>query len=240
MEGSVQFFWHFVVNEQRIDKVQALCIAAAAILIAIVPASPWTPAPIYVPPREPSSAVSGVAATPLVELTNADRQANQLPPLAINASLQTVAQMKADDMAGKGYFAHVSPDGHSPWYWFQKVGYDYTFAGENLAVDFTDSIDVEKAWMNSTMHRGNILNSHFTEIGIATASGIYQGRVTTFVVEEFASPAIEPTALPPAPAPAKSSDSANRGAAPREISDEAQSAAAPLAPKIDFLSAWRL
>ncbi len=45
--------------------------------------------------------------------------------------------------------------------------------------------------MNSPKHRENILNGNFTEIGIATAQGVYQGRPTVFVVELFGTPALE-------------------------------------------------
>jgi hypothetical protein len=92
-------------------------------------------------------------------------------------------------MAQKGYFAHTSPEGRSPWYWFKQGGYVFNFAGENLAVDFSDSADVERAWMNSPTHRSNILNNKFTEIGVATAVGTLDGRQTTFVVQEFGTPA---------------------------------------------------
>ena len=47
------------------------------------------------------------------------------------------AQAKADDMATKGYFAHTSPDGKNSWYWFKQAGYTFTYAGENLALDFS-------------------------------------------------------------------------------------------------------
>lgn len=125
----------------------------------------------------------------LVDYTNNDRLAMNYPNLTINSTLQQAAQMKANDMANKGYFAHKSPEGQSPWYWFQKAGYDFVYAGENLAVNFTDSVDVNTAWMNSPGHKANILNAHFTEIGIATAEGVYQGRPTTFVVQLFGTPA---------------------------------------------------
>ena len=57
-----------------------------------------------------------------------------------------------------------------------------------MAVDFSDSADVERAWMNSATHRENLLDPHFTEIGIALAQGTYQGRATTFVVQMFGAP----------------------------------------------------
>jgi hypothetical protein len=94
-------------------------------------------------------------------------------------------------MVQKSYFAHNSPEGLTPWHWFKEAGYDFTYAGENLAVNFGDSIDVNRAWMNSPLHRANILNGHFTEIGIATAEGIYEGRPTIFVVQLFGKPAVK-------------------------------------------------
>lgn len=125
----------------------------------------------------------------LVDYTNQNRLASHYPGLTINPVLQKAAQMKADDMVAKGYFAHRSPDGRSPWYWFEQAGYDFVYAGENLAVNFNESADVNNAWMNSPSHKANILNSHFTEIGIATAEGMYQGKQTTFVVQMFGTPA---------------------------------------------------
>lgn len=134
--------------------------------------------------------LSSVLPPVLVDLANADRTTNAEASLTVNPLLVEVAQEKANDMASKGYFAHDTPDGKSPWYWFSKVGYSYSSAGENLAINFTDSGDVNTAWMNSPEHRANILNGKFTEIGVATAQGMYQGRPTVFVVQEFGKPYI--------------------------------------------------
>jgi hypothetical protein len=124
----------------------------------------------------------------LVGLANSDRQKNNIGGLEINPLLQKAAQLKAQDMASKGYFAHVSPDGTKPWAWLDKAGYAYLAAGENLAVNFSDSLDVENAWMNSPSHRANILNNNFTQIGIASASGTYRGQPAMFVVQFFGRP----------------------------------------------------
>ena len=124
----------------------------------------------------------------LVDLANGDRASNSLSALAVNPVLVAAAQAKANDMAAKGYFAHVSPEGLDPWHWFKEAGYSFTHAGENLAVDFSDSSDVEKAWMNSPSHRENILDAKYTEIGIASAVGMYEGHETIFVVQEFGTP----------------------------------------------------
>ncbi len=136
-----------------------------------------------------SPQVAAVVSSMLVDLANGDRVSNNLDMVRINPVLVAVAQAKANDMAAKGYFAHTSPEGLDPWHWFEQQEYAYDYAGENLAVDFTDSMDVERAWMNSPTHRENLLNGKFTEIGIATAQGVYQGRATTFVVQVFGKPA---------------------------------------------------
>ena len=121
----------------------------------------------------------------LVQFANASREDENVAGLTVNPLLQQSATLKALDMAKKGYFSHVSPDGTTPWSWFGQVGYQYTNAGENLAVNFIDSRDVHTAWMESPGHRANILNEVYTEIGIATATGVYQGREAVFVVQHF-------------------------------------------------------
>ena len=141
-----------------------------------------------------STSLAAVISLALVDLTNTDRTTNDIGGLTVSPILTAAAQAKADDMAAKGYFAHVSPDGKDSWYWFKQSKYPFTYAGENLAVDFSDSLDVERAWMNSPAHRANILNGHFTEIGIAVAHGVYQDHPTTFAVQMFGTPA--PTETP--------------------------------------------
>jgi hypothetical protein len=135
-----------------------------------------------------SAQVAAVVASALVDLANNDRAQNNVSTLTVNPELQAAAQAKANDMAANGYFAHVSPAGLNPWYWFTQAGYNFTYGGENLAVYFSDSNTVNTAWMNSPEHRANILNQHFTEIGVATAEGMYQGHKTSFVVQEFGTP----------------------------------------------------
>lgn len=140
--------------------------------------------------------LAAVVTSTLVDLTNEDRVEENLPALTVNPTLVAAAKMKAEDMVEKGYFAHTSPEGVEPWHWFSEAGYDFSYAGENLAVNFSDSTNVERAWMDSPDHRANILNGRFTEIGIATAVGTYKGKETTFVVQMFGTP--RPVAATPA------------------------------------------
>lgn len=139
--------------------------------------------------------IASVLPAVLVDLANADRTAFALRSLSINPALEKAARLKAEDMAAKSYFAHYSPLGVSPWHWFGEAGYTFVYAGENLAIQFDDSAAVNIAWMNSPTHRANILSTHFTEIGIAAARGIYQGQETLFVVQMFGSPAQKAASL---------------------------------------------
>lgn len=132
--------------------------------------------------------VATVLVGALSNLTNSERAEQNLSVLAENVLLDQSAQLKANDMAEKGYFAHNSPDGKRPWYWFEQVGYKYSYAGENLAVDFNESEDVVSAWMNSPTHRANIMKGAYTEVGTAIATGTYKGKEAVFVVQHYASP----------------------------------------------------
>lgn len=170
---------------------------------------------------------AAVVTAVLVDLVNTDRQVNHIGGLQINPTLTAIAQAKANDMAEKGYFAHTSPEGRDPWYWFKQGGYLFAYAGENLAVDFSDSADVEQAWMNSPTHRANLLNTHFTQIGIATAVGDFNGHRTTFVVQEFGTPAHTTTAAAVATAPV----AVTTPTAPTDIAIATTKPAAKPAPK---------
>lgn len=134
--------------------------------------------------------VSTILPAVVTEATNAARADEGRAPLVRDSLLDEAAQLKADDMAAKGYFAHWSPEGVSPWHWFNQAGYTYKHAGENLAVHFTDSGEVVDAWLDSPTHRENIMDAKFTEIGIGTAKGRYEGYDTVFVVQMFGAPAV--------------------------------------------------
>ncbi len=125
----------------------------------------------------------------LVAMANGERAERNLPRLEHDEKLQEAAELKARHMAENGYFSHTGPDGTDPWHWLEKAEYDYQYAGENLAVNFVDSKDVMRAWMESPEHRENVLNRHYTEIGIGTATGEYDGRETVFIVQYFGHPA---------------------------------------------------
>ena len=48
------------------------------------------------------------------ELINAERMKEKLKPLKIDAKLSEIARRHSEDMARRGFFDHVNPDGHGP------------------------------------------------------------------------------------------------------------------------------
>ncbi|MFZ2500971.1 MAG: CAP domain-containing protein, partial [Minisyncoccia bacterium] len=139
----------------------------------------------------PSACFAEVSSSAIFTLTNADRISAGVAPLSENTLLDQAAQMKAEDMLAKGYFAHLSPEGYPFTHWIDMVGYHYRNFGENLSMSSSmTNEDVNNGWMSSVGHRANILNTEFTEIGVGVATGEYQGQQMTFVAQEFGAPKI--------------------------------------------------
>lgn len=121
----------------------------------------------------------------IISLTNNERTNLELTGLQENAKLNQAAMLKAQDMFSNQYFAHTSPTGTNSWYWFDKVNYNYQYAGENLAIGFTDSYDAVSAWMASPTHKANIVNENYNEIGVAVLGGTFEDHYTYIIVQEF-------------------------------------------------------
>lgn len=124
----------------------------------------------------------------LINEANTDRTQSGLTVLNISDKLTVAAQAKAKDMFNHGYFAHISPQGKTPWDFMTEVSYNYAYAGENLAIGYTNNQELNSAWMNSPTHRENILDKNFSEIGMAVVNGNYEGSQTTIVVQMFGAP----------------------------------------------------
>ena len=102
------------------------------------------------------------------------RVQNGLNPLIADWELSRVARFKSQDMKDKGYFSHTSPTYGSPFDMIRSFGISYRSAGENIAKGQNTPKAVVTAWMNSSGHRANILNSSYTKIGVGyVSSGNY-------------------------------------------------------------------
>jgi uncharacterized protein YkwD len=123
--------------------------------------------------------------------TNAVRTQAGLKPLALNDELSAAATKKAANMFQENYWAHFGPNGERPWDFIKQSGYQYEFAGENLAKNFLFSRNVVDAWMNSPTHRENVLRKEYTDVGYAVVNGMLNGEETTLVVQMFGTPLVK-------------------------------------------------
>ena len=126
----------------------------------------------------------------IITFTNKYRKENgNLEPLKENSKLDISAENKLRDMFDNQYFEHMSPSGQSVSDLTNQVGYDYILIGENLALgNFKDDLALVDAWMASPGHRANILNRHYTEIGVAVGKGVFEGKNVWISVQHFGTP----------------------------------------------------
>lgn len=132
---------------------------------------------------------ANITAVELLNDTNEQRTKEGKPALRYDEQLSTAAFLKAQDMLRQQYWAHVAPDGTTPWKWFGDAGYNYAYAGENLAKNFTTTKSTVAAWMASPDHRANILNGHYTDVGFAVMDGTLDGKQATIIVALYGTPA---------------------------------------------------
>ena len=109
-------------------------------------------------------------------LINKQREANGLPALKVDNEVQRVAKIKAQDMVNNSYFSHNSPTYGTPFEMLKSFKISYKTAGENIAGNSSNSGAVN-AWMNSSGHKANILNSSFNYTGIGVVSSPKYGKV---------------------------------------------------------------
>ncbi len=110
----------------------------------------------------------------VVRLVNEIRVKNGLNKLTEDWELSRVARYKSQDMKDNNYFSHTSPVYGSPFNMIKNFGIPYTAAAENIAKGQSTPQAVVNAWMNSSGHRANILNSSYTKIGVGyVKSGNY-------------------------------------------------------------------
>ena len=110
------------------------------------------------------------------DLINKQRTNNGLPSLQNDSEVQRIARIKAQDMVNNNYFSHNSPTYGSPFDMMKSFKVSYKTAGENIAANSSNSSAVT-AWMNSSGHKANILNSSFNYTGIGVVSSPRYGKM---------------------------------------------------------------
>jgi len=127
---------------------------------------------VYGPGPQPGQWAHPPGGDPLAEvvlLTNQQRQAHGLPPLAPEPLLARAAAAHSTDMATRQFFDHRNPDGLQVADRVTALGYRYATVAENIAAGQRTPAEVVTGWMNSPGHRRNILLPEITQIGVGYA-----------------------------------------------------------------------
>jgi len=127
----------------------------------------------------------------VVELVNAARASNGLPPLKAVTNLVQAGRYHVTDLGQDNYFDHDSYDrsGGSLTYvcaWSVRISSYYAgwqALAENVAAGYQTPQAVMDAWMNSPGHRGNILSSQAWELGVGYYEG--SGSYGRYWVQDF-------------------------------------------------------
>ncbi|MBI2620866.1 hypothetical protein HYW61_01410 [candidate division WWE3 bacterium] len=183
-----QFIHHFVPH--RVHKTRARLLSHAAfsayIVLVLVTFALFRTLPLAFPGV--LGYASDINVVDLFERTNRERVKFGFSELVLSPALTAAAEKKARHMFEKNYWAHIAPDGTEPWSFILDSGYDYSYAGENLAKNFGASKDVVDAWIKSSSHRQNLLSGNYDEVGFAAVDGVLDGYETTLVVQMFGRP----------------------------------------------------
>jgi len=118
--------------------------------------------------------LNGEAAVKLSLLAevNALRANAGLAPLAPSRKLEGIAKDHACDMAERGYFGHVSPEGRSLKNRVRTGDYRFKSAVENIAITpGADAARVVRMWRNSPSHMANIVRRDLREVGFGAGVG---------------------------------------------------------------------
>lgn len=141
----------------------------------------------------------------MLDLINADRQANGLSAVEWDDSAAEAAQAHAEDMARQDYFSHWNTRGWGPDVRYGLAGRTDVIK-ENVAAqwsryddgrpapieDWREVIrDAQVGLMNSPGHRANILDPHHTHVGVGVAYNAQTGEAR--IAQEFINRYIELT-----------------------------------------------
>lgn len=128
-----------------------------------------------------------------LRLVNRDRQLNGLSPLIEDPLLAEAAQLHAQDMLTRRYYAHVTPEGKTPTDRFSRLG-GQGGIGENImqqtgapGIVLSSRLieQFQKGWMYSKGHRINLLTPSYARFGYGIVADPLTGRV--YAVQNFSS-----------------------------------------------------
>jgi uncharacterized protein YkwD len=138
------------------------------------------------PPAEETSSPAALSIeASFINMINHIRSSRGLQTLLPNAALNNIARSRSQDMLSRGYFSHQTPEGKGISAILQENGIMYACCAENLGQASPPSWGspetIMNMWMGSSIHRANLLNPHFGQMGIGIVDSGGR-RVVTLVL----------------------------------------------------------
>jgi uncharacterized protein YkwD len=162
--------------------------------------------------RDPSGYCVSAEDHALLTRINQVRREAGAAPLQVSQAFGAAAQSHVASMSAQQYFAHdLIPDGLSWWELAQQFGATSQLHGENIAWGNADAQATVAQWMSDQIHYDNLVNPHYTVIGIGRITGpppdpAFSGTTTIWAVtfgdhlEQAARPCPDDHATPAATA----------------------------------------
>ena len=149
-------------------------------LIAMIPA---TLLGLVMVASPASAAVVSTAklAGDIVYLTNKQRALHGCKAVHADARLAAASTAHSAYMAQTGAFSHTGRGGSDFIYRDKAAHYPRPLA-ENIAYGYRSGVDVVVAWMNSPLHRANLLNCKATTVGVGA---VYAANGTPYFTQDF-------------------------------------------------------
>lgn len=140
--------------------------------IQVVGSRFWYEGDTYGNPLKILTGAEAAACAQVLDLMNVERAKVGLQPLAFDLDCERASKAHAEDMVGRQYFAHVSPEGWTPDQRLTMVGaLPTTQVAENINAFSPTPADVVASWMASQGHRENILSPTLVNAAVGVAGG---------------------------------------------------------------------
>jgi uncharacterized protein YkwD len=113
-------------------------------------------------------------------LVNVARTNHGMLPLRYNEDLRRAAEGHSADMVERGYFSHTGPGGRGPMARVARTGYGgFSRIGEDIGWVtghmYGSAAGMFDAWMRSAVHRANILDPRYRDLGVGVSRGSPNG-----------------------------------------------------------------
>jgi uncharacterized protein YkwD/LysM repeat protein len=113
-------------------------------------------------PDSPTAASAGA----VVQDINRMRALNGVPPLRLNPLLVQAAQSHVEDMAANNNYSHYGSDGSTVSMRVSRTGFQSRAGVSENWVAVSSDAGAITWWMNSYIHRTNLLNPKWTDVGV--------------------------------------------------------------------------